>query len=256
MDRWLMMRSRKRQGATEQRAGSPAWMMTYGDMVTLVLCFFVLLYSMSSVDVRKFEQAAVSLQGTFGIMKGGRPESVDEPVIPVDVPEPDDTEPEWEQLDEVWERLERAIGDNAMVTLVSVQLEQRGLIVRFAEGVLFDVGKADLRPEAIPILTAISEILAELPNALRVEGHTDNSPINTERFPSNWELSAIRATTVIRFLLTEFGFEPARLAAAGYGEYWPIADNETVDGRQKNRRVDIVILPVQDVHTAEEREGS
>jgi chemotaxis protein MotB len=124
------------------------------------------------------------------------------------------------------------------------------LVVRFADQVFFDLGKADLKPEAIEILTRLGPLLKDIPNPIRIEGHTDNLPISTARFPSNWELSTHRATSVIRYLVEELGFSPDKLSAAGYGEYRPIADNETPAGRALNRRVDIVIISMD--HWAEE----
>jgi len=127
---------------------------------------------------------------------------------------------------------------------VQLELQERGLIVRFAEQVFFDLGEATLKPEAMTALRKIAPVLKELPNALRVEGHTDNWPIRTERFPSNWELSVHRATNVVRFLIEEQGFDPDRLSAAGYAEYRPIRPNDTAENRAVNRRVDIVILNI------------
>lgn len=125
---------------------------------------------------------------------------------------------------------------------VGLGVEERGIVFRFQDSVLFDVGKADLRPEAREILTKVGGLLKKVSNQIRVEGFTDNLPISTERFPSNWELSTARATTVVRFFIEELNIDPKRLEAAGYGEYHPIASNDDAAGRQKNRRVDIVLL--------------
>jgi len=107
---------------------------------------------------------------------------------------------------------------------------------------LFDPGKDELKPEAYEALNLVASQLAGLPNPLRVEGHTDNIPINTPRFPSNWELSASRAITVVRYLIDKFGIPPAKLSALGYGEFRPIAENDTPEGRALNLRVEIVVL--------------
>lgn len=123
-------------------------------------------------------------------------------------------------------------------------------MVRFADQVFFDLGKADLKPEAVEILNRLGPILKGIPNPIRIEGHTDNLPINTAQFPSNWELSTYRATRVIRYFIEELGFSPDKLSAAGYGEYRPIADNDTPEGRSLNRRVDIVIISMD--HWADE----
>ena len=117
-------------------------------------------------------------------------------------------------------------------------------MVRLADRVLFDLGKADLRPDARRVLDALAGVLAELPNPVRVEGHTDDLPINNERFPSNWELSTARATTVVRYFIEHHGMDPRRFSAAGYGEYHPLVPNTSAANRQKNRRVDVVIMPL------------
>jgi chemotaxis protein MotB len=127
-------------------------------------------------------------------------------------------------------------------TAVTVQHEERGLVVRFADQVFFDLGKADLKPEALAILNKIGPILKDIPNPIRIEGHTDNLPIKTAQFPSNWELSVHRATSVIRYMVEELDFDPTKLSAAGYGEYRPVRPNDSAENRAMNRRVDIVIM--------------
>lgn len=125
---------------------------------------------------------------------------------------------------------------------VQAWLDERGLMIRFLDTTLFDLGKADLKPAARVILDNVAEILITLPNRIRVEGHTDNIPINTYLFPSNWELSTARATTVVRYFLEQYGFPPTQFSAAGYGEWHPVVPNDSMENRAQNRRVDIVIL--------------
>jgi len=221
------------------------WLNTYADMVTLLLCFFVLLFSMSVVNVKKFEAVMSSLQGALGILEGA----------PVPTPNGSPTEvfdagdlvaqllaKEMAEMAELQEVIEKELKESGLSDKVGVSLEERGVVLRFADTVLFDVGQDTLRPESAEALQKIGEIIKDLDNPIRVEGHTDNWPISTPRFPSNWELSTARATRVVRFLIEEAGVEPRQLQAAGYGEYYPIESNETAEGRQKNRRVDIVIL--------------
>ena len=127
---------------------------------------------------------------------------------------------------------------------VELEIQERGLIIRFAEQVFFDLGQAILKPEALEILDSLADRLRDLPNPLRVEGHTDDWPIRTSSFPSNWELSVHRATNVVRHLIEENGFDPEKLSVAGYSEYRPIRTNDTAENRAMNRRVDIVILNI------------
>ena len=123
------------------------------------------------------------------------------------------------------------------------------------EGTVFASAEAELEPVALPALESIAKVLAPLPNDIQVEGHTDNTPIATPRFPSNWELSTTRATSIVHYLLTHHQFEPTRLSAAGYGEFRPIASNNSSDGRSQNRRVDIVILSGRERESEPGQEG-
>lgn len=228
-----------------EKRGAPAWMTTYGDMVTLLLTFFVLLYSFSSLDVQKFKEVIAAFRGTLGVLDGGRT-ITDVPAVnnaPLDVDAAlDRTSKEIQQIEELYKQLQGLIGRGELPGSVELIREERGLVIRFADRTFFDLGKAELRPDARRILKRVGSFLRGLPNHVRVEGHTDSLPINTEKFPSNWELSTARATNVIRFLIEEEGLDPARLSAAGYGEYRPVASNATPEGRARNRRVDLVIL--------------
>jgi len=128
---------------------------------------------------------------------------------------------------------------------VSVTITQRGLVVSLKEAGFFDSGSATLKPSSYTLLNDVVESLASYSNGIRVEGHTDNLPISTAAFPSNWELSTARATSVVQYLVKQDDFDPANISAAGYGEYRPVAENGTQEGRQKNRRVDLVLLSEQ-----------
>jgi chemotaxis protein MotB len=129
---------------------------------------------------------------------------------------------------------------------VSFLLQERGLVIRVSDQFFFHTGEAAIRPEVQPFLKVLGQSLQDIDNSIRIEGHTDNVPINTVQFPSNWELSTSRATTIIRYFLANFQFDPQKLSAAGYGEYRPVAANDTSEGRDQNRRVDVVILNSQE----------
>ncbi|MBO8141045.1 MAG: OmpA family protein [Firmicutes bacterium] len=235
------------KGGSEGEQGSPAWMVTYSDMVTLLLCFFVLLFSFSEIDVQRFRSILAAFQGSVGVLEGGLRVVLDDDAVQGrtdwDLQDVSFYRPELEaQLQEVYARAQAFLWERSLGGNVELVLDERGVIVRFAEGVLFDLGKADLKPEAIRVLASMAEFLRSVPNPIRVEGHTDNWPINNEEFPSNWELSTARATTVIRHLIEEHGLSPQKLSAAGYGEYRPVVDNDTPENRARNRRVDIVLL--------------
>ena len=137
----------------------------------------------------------------------------------------------------------------AQLGQIKFLIDKRGLVMRVPESFFFDSGQASLRPEVIPIINVLGKSLAKIPNHIRIEGHTDSVPIRTPQFPSNWELSTARATTIVRYLLTHFQFQPHRLSATGYAEFHPIAPNTTPEGRLQNRRVDMVILSTGEAET-------
>ncbi len=239
--------TRSRGNSREKSGGdsSDNWLTTYSDMVTLLLAFFVLLYSFSTVNVESLGQIQSSLKAAFGILEGGTG-ILNEENVAVDgglVPAQNLQFTEVVQLSNIRGVLERRLQDKdeGMVPL-KYALETRGLVIRFESSVLFDSGQAQLKGEAKEVLREVAEVLEGIPNQIRVEGHTDNVPISTEKFPSNWELSVARAARVVRFLIENHKVNPKQLSAAGYGPYRPIASNETPQGRKLNRRVDIVIL--------------
>ena len=137
------------------------------------------------------------------------------------------------------------IRENNLEKSVTLVLDERGLLIRLLDATLFDSGKAEIKDEAKYIIEKISDVIKESGKSIRIEGHTDNVPINTGKYPSNWELSTARAVNVLKYLIELKDIEPWRLSAVGYGEYHPIDTNDAVDGRQKNRRVDIMILKTE-----------
>ena len=211
------------------------WMATFGDMMSLLLTFFILLVSFSSIQETKFHEAVGSLQGALGVLS-------QLPKVPVkmDIDKPtkrgdSDSDGLNKQVEKLKEKI-AALKENGKS--VNVSRSEKGLAIRLDDQTLFDPGKADLRGGADEILTLVAGTLAEFPNAVRIEGHTDNLPIHTEQFPSNWELSAARAAAVLRFF-QERGLDPRRMSAVGMGEWRPLASNDSAAERQRNRRVEI-----------------
>ena len=226
-----MRRRRRREEGTGDN-----WMTTYSDMVTLLLCFFVLLYTFSNLDVQRFRSVLASFQGSSGVLNGS------ESIIPHDV----NVEREEGDLESLKDILEAyAIGEE-LDTEITITLEERGLIIRFMDRILFDPGKADIKPESLEILDSIAEILSReefRDRLIKIEGHADTTPVSpADGFPTNWELSAIRATNVLRYFVEEKDIEGSRISSSGYSYYRPIAPNDTRENKAKNRRVDIVIL--------------
>ena len=224
----------------EQSAGSPAWMTTYSDLVTQLLCFFVMMFALSSVNEAKYEQVARSLRtaltGGAGILDGGINPVGDQLLF---------TEISMHITDEfraVYEEIEAMLEEEGVGAAVEIYSEQRGMVISFKEKIFFKIGSADLLPEAQNLLMRVGKILASDEHDIRVEGHTCDIPIRNAAFPSNWELSTSRATNVTRFLIDDVGIEPGRLGATGYAEFRPIAPNNSEENRVRNRRVDLLLL--------------
>jgi len=178
---------------------APAWMLTYSDLVTQLLIFFVMLFALSGAATE-------------------------------------------DQLKKIKQKIDAYVLQNNLQNVVSTEITQKsGLVISLREKLMFDSGKADIHDEAKKVLTDIIALLKEDPNRIAIEGHTDNVPIHTPEFPSNWELSTARATNVTRYLIEQLQFAPKRLSSAGYGEYQPIAPNDTEQNRAINRRVDIIV---------------
>lgn len=228
---------RKRKKAEDQLA---PWIISYGDMVTLLLTFFVLLYSFSLVDLRKFQAMSTSMQQAFG---GGALQSGGSKVIqlfPESSPLP--RQAVSREVAETAGKAEAYLKKEGLGAVAAVLPQERGVVIRFQDTVFFESGQAELKPEAVETARKVAGFLKTVPNAIRVEGHADNVPIHTERYASNWELSVARATRFLTFLQMAGDLPPEQLSAAGYGEYRPVAGNDTEEGRRKNRRVDIVLL--------------
>jgi len=233
------MQRRKRTKKEKDR--SERWLITYADMITLLMIFFIVMYSLSKVDVAKFKTLAESLAAVFGA--GGMVlESPGPAVVPGSPQEQFREMVEKAQLENLKQEMDQYIHESGLQAKVSVTMEERGIVLSFQDNVLFELGSDRLTDQARQILDKVAPILASTPNYIRIEGHTDDLPINTARFPSNWELSAARATNVVRELINNHGFTPQKLSATAYGEYRPRAPNNNEANRQLNRRVDLIIL--------------
>ncbi len=238
------MANRLRRGGQDEST-TGGWITTYADMVTLLLAFFVILFSISTIDAARFEAALTSLQDALGVLSGGRTVAA-RPLQDLGelVHDRQLVQLENLQLLEVRSRLQDRLEAAGHEGHVEYVMDDRGLILRMADTALFPSSHAYLTPEARSILDTVGVSIRDLPNHVRVEGHTDSRPISTPEFPSNWELSTARSTNVIRYLIEVHGLDAAQLSAAGYGEYRPIDTNETFAGMQANRRVDIILLRI------------
>lgn len=239
------MPSIRNRSRREDSVGQENWITTYSDMVTLLLCFFVLLFSMSTIDLEKFAQVIMSLQEALsGVLESGKTLNQEQMLEQGSAVETDLDSylREMEQLQSSYQEIRQFLEEEGLTDVVMVMYEERGLLIRFSDKILFEKAKAELQPEAKRILEKIAVVINKLPNDIIVEGHTDNLPIKQPSiYPSNWELSTARATNVAKYLIEKLNVAPERVGIAGYGKYRPIASNDTPEGRQQNRRVDVVI---------------
>jgi len=234
------MLNNKKRNNEEQPPGSPAWMTTYGDMMTLLLVFFVLLYSFSVMDLSKFQGFIAALKSKLGVLDGGQTIIDENELARGSIGE--DFNPARSTLNKVMGDMTQFIEEQGLQQKVILEQNERGLVVRLTGQILYDLGKAEIKPEGKKVLDKVALSIKEITNNIVVEGHTDNWPITTANFPSNWELSTARATNVIKYFIEEHGIDPVRLAAAGYSKYRPLFPNDTAQNRARNRRVEIVIL--------------
>ena len=245
-----------------------AWMSTFSDLMNLLLCFFVLLFSMSTIDASKFEQLAASFSDSFSIFTAGST-SIGEGLLvgngvmqlneldafmntmgkeaeEVEVEEEDPlSELKKEQMDkseELAELIEEIVQEQNLANEIDVDFTSQYVSLTLNGGILFDSGKATLKPECSAVLNKIGIILEKYAKStIEIEGHTDNVPIHTSQFADNDELSDARALSVFRYMIEHTNLDPANIKHAGRGEYVPVADNATPEGRTKNRRVEIKI---------------
>jgi chemotaxis protein MotB len=232
---------------SEGHSNTAGWLTTFNDLVTLLMVFFVLLFTMSTIDTQKMGKFQYALQSGLGILKAGKKASISvSQSQPIDDMSHIRTQAEGgdtKEESELSRKLASAVRKLTEAELgIQVTRNDEGTRLAFEDQVLFDFGKDAINPEGFPFLDKIARALADVPYPLRVEGHTDNVPIRTKRFPSNWELSIARAVNVAKYFAQVSKLDPRRLSAVGYGESRPVAQNDTPSNRAKNRRVEILLL--------------
>ncbi|SDH31338.1 chemotaxis protein MotB [Alteribacillus persepolensis] len=233
-----------RRREKKPQKGSPKWMVTFSDIVLLVLVFFVMLFSMSVIDAKKFQAIADSFQDQAMFESFSSIAELENQNMDTDSSAGNaNTAQEEEEinLDELLQEVQAYLEENDLNEYISATRDDRGVVLVLQEQLLFHTGEADILSEGEPFLNKVGTLLELLPNLVKVEGHTDNRPISTYRYPSNWELSGARASSVIRYLISRHDLEQNRFAATGYGATQPIAPNNSEENMQKNRRVVIVI---------------
>ena len=264
----------------QESAGVPAWVMTFADLMTLLMCFFVLLLAFSEMDAAKFKQLSGSMREAFGVQaeievrsipKGtsvvaqefspGRPDptalnqvrqfTIDSNQNTLDALER--RKKDEEDTEAHARRIRAALRDAIQNGDVAVQTEGAKVIIHVLENASFDSGLADVKPQFVPVLDEIATLIDDTSGMVTVSGHTDNVPISNDRFRSNWELSTSRAVSVAHQILSTADINPARFIVSGHADTRPRADNDSIENRAKNRRVDISIVRGNELDRVEER---
>jgi chemotaxis protein MotB len=248
-----MMRERRRNHLSRDR-----WLVSYADFITLLFGLFVVLFAFAKADQKKQAQVSTAINTAFrslGIFPDSsrRPSKgangaagTDAAVIPMNIVMGEDVLSPARVKDElgsIRRDLEQRLSNQVATHTVSIQMGRDGLVISLREAGFFDSGSALPKPETLPTLRQIAASLGPTPYDLRIEGHTDDIPIHTAQFDSNWELSSARATRIARLLIDIQAIPPERISAAGYAEFHPVASNDTAEGRAENRRVDLVVQP-------------
>jgi chemotaxis protein MotB len=259
-----MSTRRRRAAEPEEHENHERWLITYADMITLLMAFFIMLFAMSQLDLAKFKEfqegfashvsgkeVNIAAEGGVGVLDGANGTQEEliaeaQQVLNEQAQEDLARKIERERLLDVEHEFVKRVRAAGLASKVGFELEDRGLVVSIvSDDVLFDLGSAHLRPDGRRVLAGLSQILRDMPNDVAVEGHTDNLPISGGQYSSNWVLSTARATSVLSYLLDR-DLPAARLSAAGYADQRPTRPNSSSAGRAANRRVEIVILSSTD----------
>jgi len=236
------------------------WLVSYADFITLLFAFFVVLYAFAKADQKKQAEISPAIDGAFrslAILPDATPQKTNaepsvQPVMNEALLSPSRVK---DDLDQIQRELEKSLSEQVAHHSVSIQMGRDGLIISLREAGFFDSGSAIPRAETLETLRKIMASVGRTPYDVRVEGHTDDVPIHTSEFDSNWELSSARATRIARMMLALHTISPDRLAAAGFAEFHPVESNATAEGRAKNRRVDLIVLPRSRIDLAAARSG-
>jgi chemotaxis protein MotB len=252
-----------RKKKEEEHENHERWLVSYADFMTLLFAFFTTLYAISNVDAQKMGKMVMSMRQSFDstvFTPGSKTLSLSQGHGSADSATARDLIQSIQlsklehskanskivnggkEMVQLKQSIDELLGPELLKGIVRTHVEARGLIIRLGEGGFFDSGSAEIKPDGKSLLDVIASKLIPLANQIRIEGHTDNVPISNSKFPSNWELSTARASFIVRYLISQFGFRPELLSSEGCAEYRPVALNETEEERSRNRRVDIVVL--------------
>jgi chemotaxis protein MotB len=235
----MKMQAKKRGALRQGGSSGGGWEVVYSGFVLIMLCFFIMLCSFSSIEEAKIMRFVNSFVNAVSIMPGGLKLEGGGTIVP---PSAEMVEPDSE-LAQIYRDLLSLAERGHLTDKVEVEFSDKGLVMRLSDHALFDAGVAAVSAEALPLLRRIGAIIAKTPFEVRIEGHTDDVPIRTPQFPSNWELSTARAVNVLRYFIDTYRIPSDRLSAEGFGEFRPLGPNDSDGRRARNRRVEIIFLP-------------
>ena len=234
------MRRKRRE---EEQENHERWLLTYSDLITLLLAFFIMMYTLSKQDAQKYQEVSAYLRAIFtggtAILQKGAGSGAG--ATPVEIPTPTLEELNKEIMRQLEQEIRAMMPADSKEHNITVFVDERGIVVRVLDKAFFDEGKADLKDRAKNTIQKIIPIIKKVNRQVRIEGHTDNVPIRTNEFRSNWELSVRRATEVVRYIIEYGELAPEMISAAGYAEYRPLMPNTSAEYRAMNRRIEIII---------------
>ncbi len=236
-----------------KKENSERWLLTYSDLITLLLAFFVIMYGISSADTKKFTKFSAAMKKAFNVdvLQSNPAASILDQTkgLSTDSSSSSDMSAAAE-LSVIYSQMGSVLQDDLIGDRLSIIPRSDGIAISVSGNLLFASGRADLRPDAVRVLRSVANVLRDLPNPVRVEGYTDDVPPSGTGYPTNWDLSGARAVAVVRYLTEIEGLQPGRFSAEAFSQYRPVAPNDSARDRAKNRRSEIVILNMPGVSTA------
>lgn len=227
----------------EEAADTMKWMVTFSDLITLLLTFFVLLLTMCSLEAGKVEQFRTACSEAMGVLLEGKYSEVQERILTSSKRQIDEQALKMENVLKQFSGIKTMLLSEDKGGRLNFKELERGLSIIIRDDLLFGSGKSEINPEGISVLRDIGSKFENFEGKVIVEGHTDNISISTEKFPSNWELSISRAVNIVKFLAEEVGVKPMKMSAVGYADTKPVVSNDTPENRRRNRRVEIILVP-------------
>lgn len=232
--------SKKRKHKQHEEEAGEAWLLPYSDLMTLLLAVFIVLFAVSQIDAEKAQQ--MSNEFSESMMNESYSVSRKSDQEKKQQENPSSIENEQEMMEELMDELNAKLKSENLTASVKTSIDDRGLIISLSNTIVFESGSAEIKKDNEDTLLEIAKMISVTEHYIRIEGHTDNIPMSSGLYPSNWDLSTARASNVVRLFINKAKASPENFIAVGYGEYRPVADNATEKGRSQNRRIDIIVL--------------